>query len=86
MKHQFNLEWNELPEDFRENKITEYIEAGEPTECNECDGAGTAGESSTDSIECKSCKGKGVVSADPEDLHQRDQAEKEIESRFPLYF
>lgn len=28
MKYQFNLEWDDLDEDLREQKITEYIENG----------------------------------------------------------
>ena len=28
-KYQFVLDWDELPEDFKEEKITEYIEKSE---------------------------------------------------------
>jgi len=40
-KYQFVLDWDELPEDFKEEKITEYIERGKKVECRECEGFGT---------------------------------------------
>ena len=86
MKYQFNLEWDELPEDFREAKITEYIEAVEPYECYECDGAGTVGESNTEPVECENCKGKGQVSTDSGNLHEREEALESIRCHFPIYF
>ncbi len=87
-KYQFVLDWDELPEDFKEEKITEYIEKGEKNECKECDGIGTqpmeiAGK---EGVICESCKGTGEVNPDPDDQEQRKDAERDIEAHFPIYF
>ena len=94
-KYQFVLEWDELPEDFREGKITEYIEKGEKQECEECGGTGSttipasqeAGEIRDEEAQtCNRCGGSGEVDTDPDDQSQREKAEREIEAHFPIYF
>ena len=87
-KYQFVLDWDDLPEDFREEKITEYIEKGEKRECEECNGVGTvpmeiAGK---EGVPCEVCKGAGEVDPDSDDLHQREEAEEDIKAHFPIYF
>jgi hypothetical protein len=37
-------------------------------------------------VTCEACKGSGEVSPDSNDQDQRDQAEREIEAHFPIYF
>lgn len=91
MKYQFNLEWDELPEEFKEEKIRQYILAGEKRDCEECDGVGetpTAMERGDikDSKQCKHCGGSGRVNPDPDDLHQQEEAEEYIRTHFPIYF
>lgn len=75
-KYQFVLEWDELPEDFKEEKITEYIEKGEKQECEECGGTGSttisasqeAGEIRDEETQtCSRCGGSGEVDPDPDD-------------------
>lgn len=80
--YQFHLEWDELPEDFREVKITEYIEKSEEhLPCEQCDG-----QRECDGERCGHCKGTGEVTPDPDDLHQREEAEEYIRAHFPIYF
>ena len=94
-KYQFVLDWDELPEDFKEEKITEYIEKSEKLECKECDGTGStsipasqeAGEIRDEEAQtCNHCGGSGEVAPDPEDQDQRDKAEDYIKAHFPIYF
>ena len=80
-KYQFVLDWDELPEDFKEEKITEYIEKSEKLECKECDGSG-----STSIPASQEAGGSGEVAPDPEDQDQRDKAEDYIKAHFPIYF
>lgn len=77
MKYAFKLEWDELPEELREEKIHRYIIDGEKRRCEECDG---------ENIYCKKCKGLGQVDSDPDDLHEQEEAEEDIKAHFPIYF
>ncbi|MFA5961974.1 MAG: hypothetical protein WC848_04800 [Parcubacteria group bacterium] len=77
MKYAFNLEWNELPEELREEKIRQFILDGEKRLCDECDG---------ENIYCKICKGLGQVDPDPDNLHEQEEAEEYIRIHFPIYF
>ncbi len=77
MKYAFKLEWDELPEELREEKICRYIIDGEKRLCEECDG---------ENIYCKKCKGLGQVDPDPDDLHEQEEAEQDIKAHFPIYF
>ncbi len=77
MKYAFNLEWNELPEELREEKIRQFILDGEKRLCDECDG---------ENIYCKTCKGLGQVDPDPDNLHEQEEAEEYIRIHFPIYF
>ena len=99
MKYQFNLEWDELPEEFRNEKIQEYIEKGDKRECDNCEGegkkdtivpahqeAGKIVDESEASGDCPACEGTGQVDPDPDDLHQQEEAEEHIKMRFPIYF
>jgi len=99
MKYQFNLEWDELPEDFKEQKIKEWIESGDSRDCEDCDGTGSitekipahqeAGEVVDEQVKewgCKTCDGEGKVDPDPDDLHQQEEAEEYIKAHFPIYF
>lgn len=94
-KYQFLLEWDDLPEELREEKITAYIEKGEKRACEECDWTGSisipasqeAGEIKDEETQtCNHCSGSGEVDPDPEDLHQREEAEEDIKAHFPIYF
>ncbi len=88
MKYQFNLEWNDLNEELREELITKYLEGGEGYPCDNCDGEGAVkakGDTIITHLECIECKGKGKV-IDTENLHHRDEAQMDIEARFPMYF
>ena len=94
-KYQFVLDWDELPEDFKEEKITEYIEKGEKRECEECGGSCStsipasqeAGEIRDEETQtCNHCGGSGEVAPDPDDQDQRDKAEDYIKAHFPIYF
>lgn len=94
-KYQFLLEWDDLPEELREEKITAYIEKGEKRACEECDGSGAtsisasqeAGEIKDEETQtCNHCNGLGEVDPDPENLHQREEAEEDIRAHFPIYF
>ena len=81
MTYAFNLEWDELPEELREEKIRRYILSGDKRDCWECDGTGE--------IEgkcCKACGGKGQVYPDPDDLNEQEEAEEDIQAHFPIYF
>jgi len=77
MKYAFKLEWDELPEELREEKIRRYIIDGEKRQCEECDG---------ENIYCKKCKGLGQVDPDSDDLHEQEEAEEDIKAHFPIYF
>jgi RecJ-like exonuclease len=81
MKYQFNLGWEELPEEFREEKIREYILAGDKRDCGNCDGLGKL-----ENHDCRICGGTGKVDPDPDDIHQQDEAEEDIRVHFPIYF
>ncbi|MFA5232106.1 MAG: hypothetical protein WC410_00260 [Candidatus Paceibacterota bacterium] len=81
MKYQFNLEWEELPEEFREEKIREYILAGDKRDCEDCDGS-----EKLEDHNCRICNGTGKVDPDPDDLHQQEEAEDDIRAHFPIYF
>lgn len=99
MKYQFNLEWDELPDDFKEQKIKEWIEASDRRDCEDCDGTGKqtstvaaheeAGEikdEQTNEHDCETCGGTGQVDPDSDDLHQQEEAEEYIKAHFPIYF
>ena len=99
MKYQFNLEWDELPEELREEKIKEYILKETVRDCDDCDGegkkdavipahqeAGKIVDESEASGDCPTCEGTGNVDPDPEDLHQQEKAEESIKAHFPIYF
>jgi RecJ-like exonuclease len=81
MKYGFNLEWNELPEELREEKIRQYIQAKGKTDCWECDGTGKIGNAC-----CKACEGFGKVYPDQDDLREQEEAEDFIKAHFPIYF
>ena len=81
MTYAFNLEWDELPKELREEKIHQYILAGDKRDCWECDGTGEAGGKY-----CKACNGSGQVDPDPDDLHEQEEAEEDIKAHFPIYF
>jgi len=81
MTYAFNLEWYELPEELREEKIRQYILAGDKRDCWECDGTGETGGKC-----CKACTGSGQVDPDPDDLHEQEEAEEDIKAHFPIYF
>lgn len=81
MKYQFNLKWEELPAEFREEKIREYILAGDKRDCGDCDGSGKL-----EDHDCRICNGTGKVDPDPDDLHQQEEAEDDIRVHFPIYF
>ena len=81
MKYAFNLDWDELPEELREEKIREYILSGDKRPCWECDGAGESEDRC-----CKTCQGTGQVDPDPDDLHEQEEAEEDIKAHFPIYF
>ena len=92
MTYQFNLEWQDLPEELREELIDKYLEAGDGYPCDHCDGTGeikTEGEvngiQTSLTEQCSECEGKGMVK-DKDNLHHRDEAEMDIEARFPIYF
>ncbi|HRZ95216.1 MAG TPA: hypothetical protein P5262_01470 [Candidatus Moranbacteria bacterium] len=81
MTYAFNLEWDELPEELREEKIRQYILSGDKRDCWECDGTGETGGKC-----CKACNGSGQVDPDPDDLHEQEEAEEDIKAHFPIYF
>ncbi len=81
MKYAFNLDWDELPEELREEKIREYILSGDKRACWECDGTGEIKNQC-----CKVCQGTGQVDPDPDDLHEQEEAEEDIKAHFPIYF
>ena len=99
MKYQFNLEWDELPEDFKEQKIKEWIEGGDSRDCEDCNGTGNmtetipahqeAGVAVDEQVKewgCTACNGEGKVDPDSDDLHQQEEAEEYIKAHFPIYF
>lgn len=99
MRYRFNLEWDELPDNLKDEKVREYIEAGDPRDCENCDGTGKvtetipahqqAGEIADEQsreVNCETCGGSGEVEPDPEDEHQREEAEQDIRVHFPIYF
>lgn len=77
MNYLFNLEWDELPEELREEKISQYILDGGKRQCDKCEG---------EDIYCKVCKGLGQVDPDPDDVHEQEEAEECIKAHFPIYF
>lgn len=77
MKYTFRLEWDELPEELREEKIRQYIIDGEKRQCEKCDG---------ENIYCKACRGLGQVDPDPDNLYEQEEAEEDIKAHFPIYF
>lgn len=81
MTYAFNLEWNELPEELREEKIREYILVNDKRDCWECDVTGKIQDN-----RCQACGGKGWVYPDPDDLHEQEEAEEDIKVHFPIYF
>lgn len=87
MDYRFNLEWDDLPEDLREQKILEYIEAGDKDDCEECDGDGMLhyDDGQPDKV-CTACNGSGRIAPDPDDLKRQRDAERDIASHFPIYF
>ena len=82
MTYAFNLKWNELSDELREEKITEYIEMDAGMECEDCGGAGINPQEAT----CKSCGGKGSIPANSDNQQVRDEAEDSIKAHFPIYF
>jgi RecJ-like exonuclease len=94
MTKRFELHWNEIPENLREQKIDEFL-AEEYFACEECDGTGTIevkpgpndmAPTDEGGKECPACKGEGAIAGDPENLYHRDEAEEIIQSHFPIYF
>ena len=71
MQFSFNLEWNELPEDFRESKIDEMIEY-DFTNGNLLDDDG--------------CPLYPDLDSALDSLTAREQASAYIECHFPVYF
>lgn len=72
MKYAFNLQWDELPEELKEEKIDEVIaynfENGEYARLDETEDALESAEDAK------------------ENLHLRDEAEQFIRNHFPMYF
>lgn len=99
MKYSFELEWDELPEDLRREKIEAFIEDMGPQTCLECSGDGTientiparqeAGQivdEQTETIECENCDGSGEVEPDINDDSLIEEAESMIKAHFPIQF
>lgn len=63
-EYSFNLDWNELPEELREEKITLYLE-------HQWEEENESGKDLEDYVN---------------DFGNRQDAERSIEARFPIYF
>lgn len=91
MDYAFNLEWDELPQDLKDEKVRQYILASDLRDCDACDGVGEIATSMDrgdieETKECQRCEGSGQVEPDADDIHQQEEAEEIIRTHFPLYF
>ena len=78
MTYTFNLEWNELPEEFKQEKIEEYLENCLDEELNNSDDL-TEEERKEIIAEYQDKDGEWLKKA-------IDHAEYQIEAHFPIYF
>lgn len=71
MTYAFNLEWDELPEDLRSEKIDEYIRANMAEYIDSSDEDADEFEHMEEAVANQT---------------NRDDAENSIRARFPIYF